>query len=68
MTYGEYLFVRKNELLYGRASKVIPKANLEKGTVRSLKKFFASHLKTMYVDVFRQIDLSNFKYDNGTFF
>lgn len=33
-----------------------------------MRSFFTSHLKTMYVDVFRKIKVSDLQYANGTFY
>ncbi len=46
---------------------MIPTINLEDGNFRKLKSFYTSHLKTMYVDVFKQIKITDFQYNNGTF-
>lgn len=54
LTYGQFLLVRQNSVSSG-FSTPIPQINLEQGTFRKLRAFYTSHLKSMYVDVFRAI-------------
>jgi hypothetical protein len=49
-------------------SRTIPREPLENGEFRKLKDFFSSHLKTMYVDLFRKINASDLQYQNGSFY
>ena len=67
LTYGQFLLVRNNMVTSG-FSRDIPQSNLEKGTFRALKGFFTSHLKTMYVDVMRNIKVEDLQYPNGTYY
>ncbi len=57
LVYSTYLTVQLSDRITpGSVSRPIPKQNLYKGTFRKLKKFYTSHLKTMYVDLFRKIE------------
>jgi hypothetical protein len=40
---------------------------VRKGTFRTRPLMTTCHLKTMYVDVYRKIDIEDFKYANGSF-
>ncbi len=61
------MLVRQNSVSSG-FSTPIPQRTLEDGTFRRLRAFYTSHLKSMYVDVFRAIPENHFHYDNGSWF
>jgi hypothetical protein len=61
------MLVRNNQVSSG-FSREIPQQYLEQGNFRQLKSFFTSHLKTVYVDVMREIKPADLQYSNGTFY
>jgi hypothetical protein len=67
LTYGQFIVVRNFTISVGW-SRTIPRESLENGEFRKLKDFFSSHLKTMYVDLFRKINASDLQYQNGSFY
>ena len=55
LVYSQFLIVDANRQSAIGFSHPIPQNILSTGSYRSMKRFISSHLKTMYVDLFRQI-------------
>lgn len=64
LTYGQFWYWKKNKKGF---CKPIPQEILERGTIRTLKPFMTSHLRTFYAGLYQQLNKEHLIYNNAFF-